>query len=72
MNAIDEAPKKIRKPTESQYRAAKIEEALMCCPPIYPCADCGWPNVRGYSCHYCGSAYPEHGTPPEERPRKKR
>lgn len=53
------APKKIKPPTPAQYRNAKIQEALRFAPPIYPCADCGWPVVKGYCCNTCGSADPE-------------
>jgi hypothetical protein len=29
---------------------------------IHPCADCGYPVVRGYVCGNCNSANPERGT----------
>lgn len=58
--------KKPKPPTERQYIQAMHQQALIYCPSISPCADCGWPHVYGYCCHYCGSEFPEHGTPKEK------
>jgi hypothetical protein len=35
------------------------ELALQYVNPIIPCADCGYPVVKGYVCQFCGSENPE-------------
>jgi len=53
-------PKKIKKPTEAQYRKEELQMALDYAPTIYACAECGWPVISGYCCNTCGNTDPRN------------
>lgn len=54
------------KPHTRAWSQLAFEVALGYCPPIYPCADCGGPVIKGYCCQRCGSDEPETGTKPSK------
>jgi hypothetical protein len=62
MDNQSEKPKR-KPPTEKQYREAEIGQALIFCPEIYPCANCGWPVIDGYCCEYCDCTNPREKDP---------
>jgi hypothetical protein len=57
--SVDDKKEKPPRPSEDEFRRAMIAKAIGFCPPIYPCANCGWPVITGYCCLYCGSTRPD-------------
>lgn len=56
---MSENQKKIKPPTDEQYREAKFSIALRFCPNFYPCKKCGWPVPDGYCCPTCKDNNPQ-------------
>ena len=38
---------------DSDYREQMLRIALVYCPPIDPCPDCGFPKMEGVACDFC-------------------
>ena len=53
-------------PDSKAYQSWRLKIALDYCPPIYPCADCGAPAVKGYCCCRCDSVDPRDGEDSED------
>lgn len=53
--------KKIKKikPYTTYYNRMASVVARTYCPAIIPCADCGYPTIKGYCCTICGSTNPQ-------------
>lgn len=54
---MKDLPRMERETDEWEEAANSLARSF--CPPIYSCADCGGPVVRGYCCGRCGSSNPE-------------
>jgi hypothetical protein len=60
-DSVSEPAKRKRRmePYTARWERLASEVARGWAPPIYPCAHCGYPVVKGYCCGGCNSGNPE-------------